>query len=169
MAPAAPRNMSATQNRRRPPLSATETVRIIARLFDRYGIDRRPDRDRSRDSERFERVLLYAVRDGLIRLPPKRGAPSKWQGKLGLELVEAVEAYRMANPIIRKGAPKLMSLAKAIRALREQHPDKWGEYLSDDLEKRYHEAKKTWSYVNRLMVLLDRWHEKRPDIYPENS
>jgi hypothetical protein len=90
----------------------------------------------------------------LIRLPPKRGAPSKWQGKLGLELVEAVEAYRMANPIIRKGAPK---------------PDKWGEYLSDDLEKRYHEAKKTWSYVNRLMVLLDRWHEKRPDIYPENS
>jgi hypothetical protein len=88
---------------------------------------------------------------------------------LGLELVEAVEAYRMANPIIRKGAPKLMSLAKAIRALREQHPDKWGEYLSDDLKKRYHEAKKTWSYVNRLMVLLDRWHEKRPDIYPENS
>ena len=65
--------------------------------------------------------FFYAVRDGLIRLPPKRGAPSKWQGKLGLELVEAVEAYRVANPIIRKGAPKLMSLAKAIRALREQH------------------------------------------------
>ena len=69
--------MSATQNRRRPPLSATETVRIIARLFDRYAIDRRPDRDRSRDGERFERVLFYAVRDGLIRLPPKRGAGVK--------------------------------------------------------------------------------------------
>lgn len=140
---------------------------MIARLFDLYGIDRRLNRDRSRDGWRFGYVLQCAVRDGLLRLPPKRGAPSKWQGKLGLDLVEAVEAYR--TPIIRKGAPKLMSLAKAIRALREQHPDKWGQYLSDDLEKRYHEAKKTWSYVNRLMVRFDRWHEKRPEIYPENS
>jgi hypothetical protein len=153
--------------RRKLPLSATETVRIIARLFDLYGIDRSPDRDRSRDGERFQRVLYYAVRDGLIRLPSKRGAPSKWQGKLGLELVEAVQAYRVANPTIRNGAPKLMSLAKAIQDLREQA--KWNAYSSEDLEKRYHEAKKTWGYANRLMVLLDPWHEKRPEIYPENS
>ena len=149
------------------PLSPTETVRIIARLFDLYGIDRRLDRDRSRDGERFQRVLYYAVRDGLIRLPSKRGAPAKWQGKLGLELVEAVEAYRAANSTIRNGAPKLMSLAKAIQDLREQA--KWNAYSSEDLEKRYHAAKKTWSYVNRLMVRFDRWHEKRPEIYPENS
>jgi hypothetical protein len=153
--------------RRRRPLSTTETVRIIARLFDRYGIDRRLDRDRSRDGERFQRALYYAVRDGLLRLPSKRGAPSKWQGKLGLELVESVEAYRVANPTIRNGAPKLMSIAKAIQDLREQA--KWNAYSSEDLEKRYHEAKKTWSYVNRLMVRIDRGHEKRPEIHPENS
>src|ERR1700746_535837 len=113
--------------RRRRPLSTTETVRIIARLFDRYGIDRRLDRDRSRDGERFQRALYYAVRDGLLRLPSKRGAPSKWQGKLGLELVESA-----ANPTIRNGAPKLMSIAKAIQDLREQA--KWNAYSSEDLE-----------------------------------
>ncbi len=163
--------------RQKTPLSAKETVRIIARLFDLYGIDRRLKRDRSRDGWRFEYVLHCAVRDGLLRLPPKRGAPSKWKGKLGLELIEAVENIRGANPIrlaVKAGGRlptnlKLMDVAKAIRALREQHPDKWGEYLSDDLEKRYYEAKKAWGYATRLMVRFDQWHEKHPEIYPENS
>src|SRR5260370_17007677 len=85
--------------RQKTPLSAKETVRIIARLFDLYGIDRRLNRDRSRDGWWFEYVLHCAVRDGLLRLPPKRGAPSKWKGKLGLELIEAVENIQWADPI----------------------------------------------------------------------
>ena len=56
-------------------LNAKKTVRLIAQLFDLYGIDRSLNRDRSRDGERFELVLYCAVRDGLIRLPRKRGAP----------------------------------------------------------------------------------------------
>jgi hypothetical protein len=162
--------------RQKTALSAKETVRIIARLFDLYGVDRRFNRDRSGDGWRFEYVLHCAVRDGLLRLPPTRGAPSKWKGKLGLELIEAVENIQRApiRSAVKAGRRlptnlKLMDVAKAIRALRAHHPDKWGEYLSDDLEKRYYEAKKAWGYSTRLMVLFDQWHEKHPEIYPENS
>src|SRR6516162_10256627 len=135
--------------------SAIETIRAIARLFDLYGIDRSLDRDRSQDGERYERALSYAVRDGLLRLPHKRGAPSKWKGKLGLELVQAIESLQaQAGPVIPKNTSKLvlqetieslragraptirlkpLSIPKAIRALQDQYPDKWGAY--DDLEK----------------------------------
>jgi|SRR6516225_9916462 len=163
--------------RQKTPLNTKETIRIIARLFDLYGVDRRLNRDRTRDGWWCEYVLYCAVRDGLLRLPPKRGAPSKWKGKLGLELIEAVENIQSADPVrlaVKAGGrlptkPKLMDVAKAIRALREQHQDKWGEYLSNDLEKRYYEAKKAWSYATRLMVVSDWWNEKHPEIYPENS
>jgi len=156
--------------RRRPPLSATETVRIIARLFDLYGIDRRLDRDRGRDGERFERALYYAVRDGLLSLPPRRGAPSKWKGKLGFELVQAVE---LALPLTKSkdGGAVLrpVSVAKAIRDLRDQHPEKWGHYESPELQKRYHEAKKIWGgFGTRLAIMADRWHEIHFED-PENS
>jgi len=80
--------------RRKVPLNTTETVRLIARLFDLYGIDRSPQRDRAHAAEQ---ALYYAVRDGLLRVPAKRGPPGKWNGKLGLALLEAVEA-KMANP-----------------------------------------------------------------------
>jgi hypothetical protein len=165
--------------------SAIETTRVIARLFDLYGIDRSPDRDRSQDSERFELALSNAARDGLLRLPHKRGAPSKWKGKLGLELVQAVESLRSrAGPVIPKNLTKLelqaieslragrvpaiplklISIPKAIRALQDQYPAKWGAY--DDLEKRYYEAKKAWNYARRLkMFISDRWHPG----HPENS
>src|SRR5262245_47652370 len=84
------------------PLSAKETVRVISRLFDLYGIDRSLNRDRSRDGERFEWDLHCAVRDGLLQLPSKpRGGTPIWRGKLGLELVEAIETLR-AQPIIPK-------------------------------------------------------------------
>ena len=164
--------------------SPIETTRVIAQLFDLYGIDRSLDRDRSQDGERYERALSYAVRDGLLRLPHKRGAPSKWKGKLGLELVRAVESLRSrAGPVIPKNLTKLelqaieslragrvsgiplkpISIPKAIRALQDQYPDNWGTY--DDLEKRYYEAKKAWNYARRLQIFADRWH---PD-HPENS
>jgi hypothetical protein len=165
--------------------SPIETTRVIAQLFDLYGIDRSLDRDRSQDGERFELALSYAARDGLLQLPHKRGAPSKWKGKLGLELVRAVESLRSrAAPVIPKNPSKLelqeaiellragrvpgiplkpISIPKAIRALQDQYPDKWGTY--DDLEKRYYEAKKAWNYARRLQIFADRWH---PD-HPENS
>jgi hypothetical protein len=165
--------------------SAIETTRAIARLFDLYGIDRSLDRDRGQDGERFELALSYAARDGLLRLPHKRGAPSKWKGKLGLELVQAVESIRsQAGPVIPKNLSKLelqeaaesiqagrvpaiplkpISIPKAIRALQDQSPDKWGS--CDDLEKRYYEARDVWNYARRLKMFGDRWH---PD-HPENS
>ena len=165
--------------------SAIDTTREIARLFDLYGIDRSLDRDRSQDRERFELALSYAARDGLLRLPHKRGAPSKWKGKLGLELVQAVESLRSrADPVIPKNLSKLelqqvaeslqagrvpaiplkpISIPKAIRALQDQYPDKWGAYY--DLEKRYYEAKNAWNNARRLKMFGDRWH---PD-HPENS
>jgi hypothetical protein len=85
-------------------LSAEQTVEVIAQLFDLYGFDRSLNRDRSRDGERFQWALYCAVRDGLIRLPRKRGAPAKWKGQLGLELVEAVESFqaRSRQPFPKK-------------------------------------------------------------------
>src|SRR5262245_46163531 len=121
------------------PLSAKETVRVIARLFDLYGIDRSLNRDRSRDGEHFQQALYCAVRDGLLRLPSKRGTPSKWRGKLGLELVKAIESIRAeliiptskaarqnAIDALRAGKPqrlKRLSVPKAIKVLKGRYPD----------------------------------------------
>jgi hypothetical protein len=166
-------------------LTGKETVRVIARLFDLYGIDRSPDRDRSRDAARFWEALTCAARDGLLQLPRTRGAPSKWKGKLGLELVQAVRSQQAREKFtVPKGTSKLelkkaveslragrvptirfkiLSVPKAIAALQEQYPDKWGAY--SDLEKRFYEAKKVWDYGTRLRVLFDPWHKD----HPENS
>jgi hypothetical protein len=163
-------------------LSAEQTVEVIAQLFDLYGFDRSLNRDRSRDGERFQWALYCAVRDGLIRLPRKRGAPAKWKGQLGLELVEAVESFQArSRPTVPKKkaalqkaidslragrAPsqlKSLSVAKAIKILQDKHPKTWGRFDCDDLTKRYYEAKKVWAYGTRLMLLLDRWHKKRPE------
>jgi hypothetical protein len=170
--------------RKKAALNAKQTVRVIAQLFDLYGIDRSLNRDRSRDGERFQWALYCAARDGLIRLPHKRGAPAKWKGQLGLELIEAVESLQARSwPTIPKNkaalqrtidslragrAPtqlKPLSVAKAIRTLQVNYPKKWGCYDCDDLKKRYHEAKKVWGYGTRLMMVFDPWHKK----HPENS
>jgi hypothetical protein len=151
------------------PLSAKETVRVIAGLFDRYGLDHSPNRDRSRDGERFQCALYCAVRDGLIRLPGKRGPKPKWGGQLGLELIEAVESLRArSKPTIPKNKValrkaikslragtlpplKLLSVEKAIETLQEKYPQKWGRYHRGHLHKRFYDAKKVWTYVTRLM------------------
>ena len=97
-------------------------------------------------------TLYLAVRDGLLRLPPNQGTPPKWIGSLGLELIEAVEAFQA-------GTLPAMSVTKAIKALQEQYPDKWGVYDFDYLQKRFYQAKTYWSRGRRLIVLSDRWHE----------
>jgi hypothetical protein len=148
---------------KRTALGAKEIVREIARLFDRYGIDRSPGRDRSCDGERFQQALYLAVSEGLLRVPHASGASSKWKGKLGLELVEAVETlqvqrgFRRTGPAMRLKPTK--SVSQAIRELRLQDPDKWEDYLSGDLEKRYYEAKKYWTYPRRLIAFSDPWHK----------
>jgi hypothetical protein len=161
-------------------LSAKETVRAIARLFDLYGIDRSLNRDRSRDGLRYQWALYCAVRDGLLRLPSKPGGGTpKWVAAPGLELIEAIESLR-AQPIIPKDKvarqraiealragkkPRLKSLSipKAIKALREQYPDKWGTFTTDHLEKRFYEARKFWSYGRRIAMFADPWHEDHPE------
>ena len=152
-----PRKSRRPRKRRTTPLTAKETVRIIAQLFDRYGIDRSLDRDRSRDGERFKIALYYAAEDGLLKIPRSRGAPSIWKGKVGLELLTAVESLRIP--------PRKQNISKAIKHLQDQQSDKWGAY--EDLEKRFYEARKAWGYGRRLMMLFDPWHKDHP--YPENS
>jgi hypothetical protein len=145
-------------------LSAKDTVRVIGRLFDRYGIDRSFDRDRARDGERFQLALYCAVEEGLLRLPPKRGAPPKWAAKLGLQLLEEVESIRVKNPVIPKSRKptlknmRLLSVAKAIEILRAQHKKKWGRYDDRYLEKMFYDARKSWTYARRLMIFGDPVH-----------
>jgi hypothetical protein len=65
------------------PKTPSEIHAVIEKLFDLYGLDRRPDRDQSRDRASLQLALYCAVRDGLLKLPLKRGAPAKWKGKRG--------------------------------------------------------------------------------------
>jgi hypothetical protein len=164
---------SSTQHARDMKRSKTpsEIVAVIAKLFDLYGLDRRPDRDRSRDGERFEMALYCAVRDRLLKLPLKRGAPAKWKGKLGLDLVNAVEAVRNKRPtipayrvksIVKSGRQptiediksfvRPMSVSKALEVVEKQSPNK---FKGGDLEKRYYEARKAWPLGKRLMTAFD--------------
>jgi hypothetical protein len=71
--------------------------------------------------------------------------------------------YRLSNRFecrVCHGA-KPLSVAKAVEALRERHPKKWAHHL--DLEKRFYEAKKFWSYTRRLAIWADRWHANHPE------
>jgi hypothetical protein len=84
-------------------------------------------------------------------------------GKLGLELVEAVEKLQRQGGVRRTGPamrfkPK-KSVPEAIKELRIRDPDKWGSYDLVDLQKRYYEAKKYWGYHRRLIARFDPWHE----------
>jgi hypothetical protein len=136
-------------------------------------------------------ALWCAVKNGWLQLPKTKkrpGPPSMWKGRLGLELVQAVEALRMEayqtarNTIIDNlnrgkaleaikslwagtglGIPiRRMSAAKAIATLQDRDPAKWG--VRNDLEKRFYEAKKFWGYGRRLAVNFDPWHENHPEV-----
>jgi len=97
---------------------------ILGRLFARYGI-------RSSDEGAYRWALIFAARDGLLQVPARRGAPAKWRGILGLELVRAVEALQAQG----------MSIRKAIDTLRDQDLRKWAD---DDLEKRFYDGRRFW-------------------------
>jgi hypothetical protein len=153
------------------PKTPSEIDAAITKLFELYGLDRRPDRDRSRDGEHLELVLYCAVRDGLLKLPLKRGAPAIWKGQLGFDLVNEVEAVRYNRPTIPeyrlrsieksgrqptmedlKPFVRPMSVSKALEVVKERHPNK---FKADDLEKRYYEARKAWPYGTRLKAIFD--------------
>jgi hypothetical protein len=131
------------------PLSPTETVRVIAQVYDHYGLDRSAARDRGREAEM---ALWRAAQDGLLRPPPrKRGPALKWPGELSLELVEAVESVqREEPPRVRGPAKRAITFNEAIGKLRDRFPDRWGRYPFDSLKKRFYEAKREWTYFRRL-------------------
>ena len=121
---------------------------ILGRLFARYGI-------RSSDEGAYRWALIFAARDGLLQVPARRGAPAKWRGILGLELVTAVEALQAATN------PK-MTVEEACNILQAQNPKKWA---AGDLEKRFYEARQIWGlgpeqFGRKLLPFFD---------IPENS
>jgi hypothetical protein len=139
------------------PKSNEEAARDLVRLIKHYGIsDDNPERLHSK-------VLYHVLRDGRVRLPPKReprpkrGRPPQWTAEKGLELVNDVEhirARKLRSEAARTGEPlrslKRMGVAAAIRELQTRYPEKWGGYRADDLRKRYYEAKRVWNYARRL-------------------
>jgi hypothetical protein len=133
------RRAMATKPKRTP----EEIAEIILLLFARYGIDLPP---RDQDGGPFERVLYLALRDGLLRLQLKRTGPRpKRIGEYGRDLVNAVEGLQAQA--LQAGTP--LSNAKALKALQEQDPNKWGRDFRT-LEKAYYEAKKRWFFIRKL-------------------
>jgi hypothetical protein len=128
-------------------------------LYDRYGLDRSPTRDRAATAEM---ALHFAARDGLLRVPRKHA--STWKGGIGFELVQAVERILMQDPE--------RNISGAIQVLQETMPDYWGFEKYPDLEKRYFEARKVWPAIPLaapLMPLADRWFEFPEPYTPRNK
>ena len=76
-------------------LSRGAAKHLIKKLFDHYDVERSPDH--------APEVLVWAVLDGLVKAPPPRrkrvGRPATWRGKLGIELLKAVERV-LACPFV---------------------------------------------------------------------
>lgn len=130
----------------RKPLSKGETFRVLERLLDRYEIDRH-----RLDSNWYFHALFCAARDGLLKVPHRKGGPNrgtKWQGRKGFELVWDVCVLRES---LHRKSPKGLTIAEAIEKVKEQHPEKWGRYRTRKLENYFYEARKTWGYGSLLM------------------
>jgi hypothetical protein len=128
--------------RKKAQLSAKETIRVLAQVYDCYGIDRSPGRDLNQDGFWAEFVLYLAARDGLLRAP---GKPPGRKAKVGNELVRDVVFTQLREgPRLRGRAmrPKLISVDAAIKIVQEQDKDNWGRYDPDDLKRRFYDAKK---------------------------
>jgi hypothetical protein len=141
-----------------PPKSSEQITHALVRLLVHYGIA-------VSDEQSLQKVLMYALRDGRVRLPPKhrvprkRGAPPKWTAELGFELVDAIEHIRMEQmrreaAKTRKplGSLKEMKVTTAIKVLQTRFPEKWGDYHPDELRKRYYDARRVWGYARRLFA-----------------
>jgi hypothetical protein len=131
-------------------LSPKAAVEIIKQLFDYYDLDHSPDRDRSRDGDRFTRALLLAAQDGLVRAPPpkrkRRGRPDIWTGERGLQLVSDVGYLKARYPLTTAAAIELL-----------HNTAKWRDVV--DLYDRHLDARRHWGQkdlAERLLYLFHR-------------
>ena len=137
-------------------LSEKAARQLIAQLFDYYGVDRSPDH--------AAEILVGAALDGLIKVPPRRrgaGKPATWQGKLGIELLGAVQweivkaqdfdkataaklramPFRQRQVAMREHAKESLTVDAALKRLMARQPDKWGNDFPK-LKRNYYRAKK---------------------------
>jgi hypothetical protein len=137
-------------------LSEKTARQLITQLFDYYGLDRSPDH--------AAEVLVWAVLDGLVKAPPRRkgaGRPATWRGKLGIELMKAVEyeivkaqafdeattkklramPFQQRQDAVHELAKENLSVDAALNQLIKQHPEKWGNGFAQ-LKQNYYRAKK---------------------------
>jgi lysyl-tRNA synthetase class I len=86
---------------------------------------------------RWRQVLdrLEHVRTPVSQPKKKSGRPRKWLGRVGYELLVAV------NSIC---AERRRGFADAIRILRSRSPAKWGSYDQRELQTRFQEARNFW-------------------------
>ena len=134
--------------KRRP---AKGRLREMRRLFERCGVVHSSDPYHVRGE--YLRALHIAALEGWLKVPPlpgesNRGAPGKWKGRLGIELLAAIEYERIAKA---KHGKRRTTVAAAIRALRDERhwqnverDNKWGRYGFADLHRGYYSAKKFW-------------------------
>jgi hypothetical protein len=101
-------------------------------LLKHYGIAGQTDRD----FKELAKLLAVDFIDGfkLAELAPKPvGAPGRWTGAEGAQLVDEVEALMGAHNL---------NVADAIRLIRKIAPIRYGNMKEPSLRKRYGEAKK---------------------------
>jgi hypothetical protein len=113
-------------------------------------------------------ALMFAAREGWLKVPPlpneSRSREGKWKGKLGIELLSAVETeivkaqdfdevtakklrampFKQRQIAMRALAKRNLSISAALRELQNRDPKGWGRYDPADLRKRYDEARKFW-------------------------
>jgi hypothetical protein len=139
-------------------LSEKAARQLITQLFDYYGLDRSPDH--------AAEVLVWAVLDGLVKAPPRRkgaGRPATWQGKLGIELMQAVEyeivkaqafdgatakklramPFRRREEAMRELAKENLSVDAALKRLIQRQPKRWGDDFVQ-LKQNYYRAQRRW-------------------------
>jgi hypothetical protein len=131
----------------KPKRTPEEIRRDLDRLLEHYGIA-------LSDDQSLQKVLFYALRDGLVRLPPKRrvsrkrGRPPEWTER-EQELfndIDRVREEKARNKAVETGRPlrsvRRMGIVAAIKLLQTRFPETWGDYGADDLRKRYYNARR---------------------------
>ena len=140
-------------------LSRGAAKHLIKKLFDHYDVERSPDH--------APEVLVWAVLDGLVKAPPPRrkrvGRPATWRGKLGIELLKAVELeivkaqafdgatvkklrampFRQRQEAMRELAKENLGVDAALNRLIQQQPERWGDSVTQ-LRQNYYRAKARW-------------------------
>jgi hypothetical protein len=147
-------------------LSSDETLSAFVRLLDHYRIS-------GADPDRHSKLLYCVLRDGLVRLPPKRrmprprGRPPQFTAQKEQDLfndIDHIREKRARNEAVATGKPlrsvKRIGIVAAIKLLQTRFPEKWGEHGANDLRKRYYNAKLVRSEAWRSILGLPTPHRK---------